>query len=65
MLPDPEKQAERRSRRLVPEPSGDGCGCCPVCHEFVYVQFAQPGGLASCPRCGGLIDALDPLGDAR
>jgi hypothetical protein len=62
MMLDPQKQVERRKHRLVAEPSTDGYGCCPICHEFVYAQFTQPGDLASCPRCGGLIDALDPLG---
>lgn len=60
MLPDPQKRAERRKHPLASSPKTDGCGGCPICHEFVYAQFDQPGGMASCPRCGGLIDALDP-----
>jgi len=62
MMHDPHEQAERRKQRHISEPSTDGCGCCPICHEFVYAQFTQPGNLACCPRCDGLIDALDPLG---
>jgi hypothetical protein len=59
---DPRKLVERRRDRLVFKPSTDGCGCCPICHEFVDAEFTEPGGLAACPRCGGLIDELDPLG---
>jgi hypothetical protein len=63
MLPDPEKQAaRRRQRRSATFASPDGCGCCPICRDFVYVQFTQAGALASCPHCRGLIESLDPLG---
>ena len=65
MMHDPQKQAERRKPRLASKLSTDGCGCCPICHKFVYAQFTQAAGLASCPRCGGLIDFLDPLGTPR
>src|SRR4051794_33849485 len=58
MMLDPQELAERRRHRHVSEPSTDGCGCCPICLEFVYARFTQPAGLASCPRCSGLIDAL-------
>ena len=63
MMRDPSQRAGRGKHRLVSGPSLDGCGCCPVCREFVYAQFSEAGGLASCPRCGAMIDALDPLGN--
>ena len=62
MLSDPLKLADRRKSRVASEPANDGCGCCPICRDFVYVAFTQSGKLAACPHCGGLINGLDPLG---
>jgi hypothetical protein len=30
-------------------------GRCPVCNEFVCVEFSDPGGDAPCPSCGQLL----------
>ncbi len=64
MLPNALEQASRRHRAhgADAERSSERCGCCPICHDFVQAEFVQPGGLAACPHCGGLIGALEPLG---
>jgi hypothetical protein len=62
--------------RLVPSPSArlqgkakpasgrldGGCGACPLCHEFVWVEFPAPDQEAPCPRCGQPILFLEALG---
>jgi len=48
----------------VPPPSVDGCGCCPMCGAFVFVEFAEVEGATLCPRCLQPIESLDPLGSA-
>ena len=42
--------------------STDGYGLCPLCGEFVAVEFDRPDGTADCPRCHQVIEDLDPLG---
>lgn len=61
MMPDALKRLERKDS-LFSEPAIDGCGICPICHEFVYARFDRPGALASCPSCTGLVDTLEPFG---
>jgi hypothetical protein len=41
------------------------CGCCPDCHEFVYIELSSRYGDAPCPRCRRLIRSVDPLGPAE
>lgn len=61
-LPDATRQIERRKHAHLDSDSVEGCGCCPICHAFIYAEFTQAGELAACPQCGGLIESLDPLG---
>jgi hypothetical protein len=63
LVPSPgERYAHRRTARLS---SDGGCGCCPICREFVYVESPQVGESVSCPSCGNAIEGLDPLGFER
>ncbi len=54
---------QRRDRDKVgpSNPAPDGCGCCPECGEFVFVEFSASD-LVPCPRCGVEIDGVEPLG---
>jgi len=70
----------RQLARLVPNPTersrakakakgqshfvDDGCGCCPLCGEFVYVEFSEAEQATLCPRCDQPIESLDALGSA-
>lgn len=38
------------------------CGNCPLCQGFVSIEKWSPHGAARCPRCGGRIRELEPLG---
>lgn len=56
----PKRGRERPAARL--EPASDGCGCCPVCGEFIFIEFAEGDACVDCPRCAALIDGVEPLG---
>jgi hypothetical protein len=44
--------------------SGDCCGLCPSCRQYIVVRFAVPRKPVACPRCGRLIEFLEPPGPA-
>jgi hypothetical protein len=44
--------------------SGDCCGLCPFCREYIAIRFAVAKKPVACPRCGRLIDSLEPPGPA-
>ena len=44
------------------EPAAEGCGCCPSCGEFVFVEFPEAADHVACPQCGKQIDSVEPLG---
>ena len=47
-------QRDRSHRAASRTPEGH-YGRCPVCHEFVCVEFSSPAGDAPCPACGQLL----------
>jgi hypothetical protein len=49
-------------RKIAGLSSEGGCGCCPICREFVYVEFPGTDAAGVCPYCGNAIEGLDPLG---
>jgi hypothetical protein len=61
LVPD-NKARFHRGVRHRPMGSAGGCGSCPCCHEFVWVDFPAPDQPAPCPRCGKPILFLEPLG---
>ena len=44
--------------------SGDCCGLCPFCGEYIVIRFTVAKKPVACPRCGRLIDSLEPPGPA-
>jgi hypothetical protein len=54
-----------RANHLAAGASEGRCGCCPACHEFVYIELSSRYGDAPCPRCRQLIRSVEPLGTAE
>jgi hypothetical protein len=49
-----------RHRSAHTRSSGDRCGLCPFCREYIVIRFAVANKPVACPRCGRLVDSLEP-----
>ena len=64
LSPDPSEQFPGRRRRPTQVASVGRCGLCPICREMVLLEAPAGDAADTCPRCGGMIDHLDPIAGA-
>ena len=63
LVPNPAERSRAKAKGQS-QPVADGCGCCPSCGEFVYVEFSGTEQATLCPGCDRPIESLDALGSA-
>ena len=53
----------RQRHRSHPGRTGEACGCCPACGEFVVIENIDEVIGTPCPICGSSVNRLIPLGE--
>jgi hypothetical protein len=62
MFPKTSERLRHKHRHHSAE-TGEACGCCPACGEFVVIENINDGTGSPCPSCGSSVNRLVPLGE--